>query len=104
MLVGGFLSAVGMLLLVDEIGEPVPQARVSATFRRLVKSAGLPSLTLHGLRHTFATLGLDQGVDVLYVAEILGHSSPAITAAIYQHTRPERKREAVDTIGAAIFG
>lgn len=69
-----------------------------------MKSAGPPSLTLHGLRHTFAMLGLDQGVDVLYVAEMLGHSSHAITAAIYQHTRPERKREAVDRIGAAIFG
>jgi integrase len=49
-------------------------------------------------------LGLDQGVDVLYVAEMLGHSSHAITAAIYQHTRPERKREGLDRIGAAIFG
>jgi integrase len=39
-----------------------------------------------------------------YVAEMLGHSSPAITAAIYQHTRPERMREAVKRIGAAIFG
>jgi integrase len=92
------------LVFVNEIGDPYSPARISATFRRLVKAAGLPPLGLHGLRHTFATLGLDEDVDVLYLAEVLGHSSPAITQAIYQHTRPERKAEAVARIGAAIFG
>jgi integrase len=49
-------------------------------------------------------VGLDAGVDVLYVAEVLGHSSPAITQSIYQHTRKDRKVEAVNQIGKAIFG
>jgi hypothetical protein len=57
-------------------------------FWTLVKKAGVPPLTLHGLRHTFATIGLDEGIDVLYIAEVLGHASPAITQSIYQHTRP----------------
>jgi integrase len=77
---------------------------ISASFRRLVKQAGLPRLTPHGLRHSFATLGLDAGADVLDVAAILGHSSPAITQAIYQHTRPERLRKAAEAIEGAIFG
>jgi integrase len=76
---------------------------VSAAFKRHVRDAGLPPITLHGLRHTFATVGLDAGVDVLYVAEVLGHSSPAITQGIYQHTRAERTAEAVEQIGARIF-
>jgi integrase len=42
------------LVFVDEIGDQLSPDRVSATFRRLVKAAGLPALTLHGLRHTFA--------------------------------------------------
>ena len=91
------------LVFVDEIGDPLRPARISATFRTLVKAKGFPPLTLHGLRHTFATVGLDAGVDVLYIAEFLGHSSPAITQEIYQHTRPERKAEAVARIGAAIY-
>lgn len=41
---------------------------------------------------------LEQGVDVLYVSELLGHSSAAITQAVYQHSRPERVRDAVNTI------
>jgi integrase len=39
-----------------------------------------------------------------YFAEILGHSSPAITRKIYQHKRPDRLRAAVDTTAAAFDG
>jgi integrase len=60
-------------------------------------------VTLHGLRHSFATLGLESGVDTFYLSEILGHSSPAITAAIYQHSTQERLTAAVNTVGEAIF-
>jgi integrase len=63
---------------------------------------GLPPLTLHGLRHTFATIGLDAGVDALYVAEMLGHSSPAITMSVYQHVRRDRLNAAMATIAEAI--
>lgn len=41
---------------------------------------------------------------MLEVAAVLGHSSPAITQSVYQHTRPERKRAAIDRIGQEIFG
>jgi integrase len=67
------------LVFADEIGEPLDPPNLTATFRRLVAEAGLPRITLHGLRHTFATVAVEAGVDVLYVAELLGHSSPAIT-------------------------
>jgi len=91
------------LVFANEIGDPLAPDAISAAFKLHVREAGLPALTIHGLRHTFATIGLDAGVDVLYVAEVLGHSSPNITAAIYEHTRPERKVEAVERIGEAIF-
>jgi len=71
--------------------------------RRLVSSSGLPPITLHGLRHTFATVALDNDVDVLYVAA-LGHAHPSVTMNVYQHTRPERKAEAIGKVGKAIFG
>jgi len=77
---------------------------VSAAFRRRVNAAGLPPISLYGLRHTFATLGLEAGVDTVYVSEILGHSSPAITMGVYQHTREERLNAAVRQVGDAIFG
>ena len=77
---------------------------VSADFRRAVKASGLPPIPLHGLRHTFATIGLDAGVDVLFVAEMLGHSSPAITMSVYQHVRRDRLNDAMAQISKAIEG
>lgn len=92
------------LVFSDDIGDPRAPETVSAAFKRHVRDAALPRLTIHGLRHTYATIGLDAGVDVLYVAEMLGHSSPAITQSIYQHTRRDRLAQAVERIGAKIFG
>ena len=92
------------LVFSNELGQHLTPSTVSAAFRRRVKAAGLPVLTLHGLRHTFATLGLEAGVDTLYVSELLGHSSPAITMQVYQHTRDERLTAAARQVSDAIFG
>jgi integrase len=88
----------------DEIGDPLAPAWVSSTFVRRVKQAGLPRISLHGLRHSFATVALEAGVDVLYVSELLGHSTPTITMNVYQHVRRERLEGAVNTISEAIHG
>jgi site-specific recombinase XerD len=47
---------------------------------------------------------LEAGVDVLYVSELLGHSTPTITMNVYQHVRRERLEGAVNTISEAIHG
>jgi integrase len=86
----------------DEIGDPLDPPTVSAAFGRLVREAGLPRITLHGARHSFATIALEAGVDVLYMSELLGHSSPAITRAVYQHVRTERPEAAVQAMSDAI--
>jgi integrase len=44
------------------------------------------------------------GIDTVYVSAVLGHSTPAITANVYQHARPERLDQAVLQVGNAIFG
>jgi integrase len=90
------------LVFADEIGDPLDPPTVSATFGRLVRAAGLPRITLHGARHSFATVALEAGVDVLYVSEILGHSSPAVTQSVYQHVRTERLEAAVQAVTDAI--
>jgi integrase len=88
----------------NEIGDPLEPAWVSATFARRARAAGLPRITLHGLRHSFATVALEPGVDVLHVSELHGHSSPAVTQNVRQHVRRERLEQAVDTISEAIRG
>ena len=51
----------------------------------LVDGQGRPSVTLHGLRHTAASMMLGAGVPLLVVSRQLGHASPQITATIYAH-------------------
>ncbi len=71
---------------------------VSAQFLRRVDCLGLPRLTLHGLRHTWATLALEQGIHPRVVQERLGHSTIAITLGIYSHVAPTLHDEAAELV------
>jgi integrase len=64
-------------------------------FRGVLKKAELPAIRFHDLRHTAATLMLADGVPMVTVSKILGHSSPAITATIYAHALDESKSVAI---------
>lgn len=59
---------------------------------------GLRRMRIHDLRHTFASLLLQQGESLLYVKEQLGHHSIQITADIYGHLVPGGNRQAVDKL------
>jgi integrase len=47
--------------------------------------AGLPDVTFHTLRHTFASMLIAQGRDPVFVARQLGHTNPAVTLRVYGH-------------------
>jgi integrase len=76
---------------------------VSDAFLRRARRRGLPRLTLHGLRHTWATLALEHGVHPRVVQERLGHSTIAITLDIYSHVAPTLHDEAATLIAELIF-
>jgi integrase len=103
MLVGPRWSDHG-LVFARETGEPIDPARASRDFTRAVKRAGVPMIRLHDTRHTWATLALKAGVPVKVVQERLGHSSPAITQALYQHVVPGMQRDAAGLVASMIFG
>ena len=69
---------------------------VGAIFKKLLKKAGLPDVRFHDLRHSVATVLLAAKMDLKAVSELLGHSSVAITADIYQSVLSEQQREIVD--------
>ncbi len=77
-------------------GQPVHPHALSQTFDRLQRPAGVPTIRLHDLRHTHATLMLKHGVPLKVVSERLGHSTPAFTMAVYQHVLPGMQRDAAD--------
>ncbi len=63
-------------------------------FRKLVESTDLPYIRFHDLRHTHATLLLQQGVHPKIVSERLGHSTIGITMDTYTHVLPNMQKEA----------
>ena len=82
-------------------GAPLHPQYVSKTFERLAEAGSLPVIRLHDLRHTSATLLLDQGVPLKVVSERLGHSSVSITADLYQHVLEHMQDEAASAAGTA---
>ena len=61
---------------------------------RVLKRAGLPRVRFHDLRHTFATLALQNGLDVKTVSGMLGHYSAGFTLDTYAHMTTAAQKEA----------
>ena len=72
------------------------------THEKILAAAGIEHIRFHDLRHTFATLSLQNGVDVKTLSNALGHYSAGFTLDTYTHTTQRMKREAADTIGNVI--
>jgi len=70
-------------------------------YKKLVKTAGLHYIKLHGLRHTFASILLSEGANLFYVSKQLGHSSINITSNVYGHFIPTKGNRAVDLLDFA---
>lgn len=88
-------------------GRPMDPKHFSQTFdRRLARKAfaDLPRIRVHDLRHTWATLALEAGVDIAVVSKQLGHASPVVTWATYQHVRKGLRTDAAQRVANAIFG
>jgi integrase len=72
------------------------------SFKRIALEAGLhPSTRLHDVRHAVATELGRRGVHSIIVSAVLGHASPAFTAATYQHAWQEGPSEAADALEQA---
>ena len=69
-------------------------------FYRLLEQAGLRKIRLHDLRHTYASLLIQQGESLAYVQQQLGHSSVQVTVDVYGHLIPGANRAAVDRLDA----
>jgi integrase len=79
-------------------GSALRPETVSTTFLRRQRTLDLPRLTLKGLRHTWATLALEQGIHPKVVQERLGHSTVNITLNVYSHVSPTMHAEAANLI------
>lgn len=73
-------------------------------FYKLLTKAGIRQIRFHDLRHTFASLLIQNGESLAYVRDQLGHSSIQLTVDIYGHLIPGANRQAVDRLDDALTG
>lgn len=73
-------------------------------FARVLKAANVRRITIHGLRHTSATLQLKAGVPAHVVQRRLGHKNVEITLSIYAHVLPSMQQEAARRLGTLLYG
>ena len=88
----------------NELGHPVHPDTPRKSLQKIGAKAGLPSITLHGLRHTAASLFIKDGNAITDVAAFLGHSSPRITMSTYAHAikETEQARSMSNSIGSIL--
>ena len=77
-------------------GNPINPRTFREAYYRVIKKAGLPPIRFHDLRHTHATLLLQQGVHPKVVSERLGHTSINMTLDLYSHVIPSIQKEAAE--------
>lgn len=83
---------------VDAMGDITNPKYISRYFSDLLQKNGLRRIRFHDLRHSCATLLLENGATLKQVQEWLGHHSYVVTADTYGHVLAESKREMADTM------
>ena len=82
------------LIFPNSVGTPGDPSNLRKDFLRILQSAMLPKLRFHDLRHTAASLMLNNGVPPIVVSRILGHAKPSTTMDIYGHLLSNMQGEA----------
>jgi integrase len=82
------------LVFPSTIGTPMNRSNLNKRFKQLLKDAGLSEIRFHDLRHTAASLMLNNGIPVIVVSRRLGHAQPSITLDVYGHLIPGKQQEA----------
>lgn len=71
-------------------------------FTTLLRKADLRRIPFHDLRHSTATVLLEQGVELVVIKELLGHAHIGVTATVYAHVRLRLQRDAIDLFGRTL--
>lgn len=95
-------------VFIQDSGKPMCTSTPTNVFRKTIRrynadpqhTVKLPEISLHGLRHTSATLLISQNVDVKEVSSRLGHSTTSTTLDIYTHALKKRDEEASNIMGS----
>lgn len=92
----------GDFVFTSTSGKPLDQRNVLRMFRRVLRTAKLPRMRFHDLRHSCASLLLAQHTDPRVIMDTLGHSNISVTMNMYAHVMPALKRDAADAIDRSL--
>ncbi len=85
-------------------GRPRNPSSVRKRLQLILERAGCKKVRFHDLRHTFATMALEHGMDVKTLSATIGHVSSATTLDIYSHITDTMQRQAAVHIDRKIVG
>jgi integrase len=92
------------LVFPNEVGNPLDHGNVlQRHFYPALKLAGLSPIRFHDLRHTYASLLIEQGENIKYIQSQLGHASPTVTLDVYAHLMKPMNQEAALRLEKAVF-
>jgi integrase len=91
------------LIFTTSLGTPIHPRNLVRDFKRLLRDAGLPIIRFHDLRHTAASLLLNQDIPVITVSRRLGHAKASITLDIYGHLIPSMQGEIAELIDELVM-
>ena len=89
-------------VVLDRRNQPYSPNALSLAFTRFVRKNDLPRVTLHGLRHSFATVASMQGVPLFDIGKALGHATPATTGKVYTHLVDHTHEETLIKVSDAL--
>lgn len=97
------------LVFTTELGQPSDPRNFTRHFENLInklieENENFPRVTFHGLRHTYATLSLEGGMDIKTVQNNLGHATISQTGDTYSHVTDNMKENAANIIGSIVSG
>lgn len=79
-------------------GKPVYDSTLRDWLNKFLAWCDVPHVTVHGLRHTFASVLIANGTDVRTTAGLMGHSSPALVMNVYANVQDEAKERAINNL------
>ena len=83
-------------------GQRIFNTTVNNRLKTLCKTAGIPEISVHGLRHTHASILFYNGVSLYSVSRRLGHADVTVTQRVYLHLIKELENEDNDKISAGL--
>lgn len=84
-------------------GESINPENLGKTFKKLIKEYKLEPIRFHDIRHSFATILLQNGTNPKIVSEILGHSDVQTTLNVYSHVLPDLQKDTMQQLEGILF-